>query len=102
MHLGVELELGFLLVLQTVLITAFARFEVEGPVFRRVAKWLVIDAITVILYAIVGHWALVFPALSVLPGSVFHWIWCQRNGIDPLRATPRRKYYALRGWRWPD
>ena len=23
-------------------------------------------------------------------------------GIDPLRATPRRKYYELRGWTWPE
>ena len=101
MHVGVELELGLLLILQTVLITVFARFEVETPIARRLIKWLVIDVITLALYVAIGHWALVFPVVGMLPGMIFHWTWCRRNGIDPLRATPRRRYYALRGWLWP-
>mgnify|MGYP000340709568 FL=1 len=101
MHIGVELELGLLLVLQTILITVFARFEVETPIARRLIKWLVVDVITLALYFSIGHWALVFPIVGMLPGVIFHWTWCRRNGIDPLRATPRRRYYALRGWPWP-
>jgi hypothetical protein len=35
-------------------------------------------------------------------GLVVHLVWCRKNGIDPLRATPRRRYYEMRGWDWPE
>ena len=35
-------------------------------------------------------------------GAAFHYWWCRANGIDPVQALPRRKYYQLRGWSWPD
>jgi hypothetical protein len=33
-------------------------------------------------------------------GIAFHCWWCIKNDIHPLRATPRRRYYELRGWDW--
>lgn len=74
----------------------------ETAPWRKLTKWLVITGGTVGLYALLGHWALAFPtALAVLGGTV-HFVWCRRNGIHPFRATPRRKYYELRGWAWYD
>jgi hypothetical protein len=50
----------------------------------------------------IGHWALLVPALGAAVGVSAHFAWCRRHGIDPVRATPRRRYYELRGWTWPD
>src|SRR5690349_542581 len=92
MNLGIELELGVLLFIQTIFITAFSRFEVENPVFKRIIKWFIIDGITIGLYFLVGHWAVLFPLLGLVPGTIFHFSWCSKNGIDPLRAIPKKKY----------
>jgi hypothetical protein len=35
-------------------------------------------------------------------GTTTHITICKKNGIDPLKATPRRKYYDLRGWKWEE
>ena len=39
---------------------------------------------------------------SVAPGSIVHTVWCKKHSIHPIYATPRRKYYELRGWVWPE
>jgi hypothetical protein len=80
----------------------FGRFEVETPAFRKIIKWLIIDAITVALFFGIGHWATIFPLIGMVPGTIYHFIWCKKNGINPLKATPRKKYYELRGWKWED
>ena len=59
-------------------------------------------ALTLGLYRVVGHWALAVPVGMGIAGSTFHILWCRRNGIDPLTAMPRRRYYELRGWRWRE
>lgn len=100
MTLGVELELAVLLIIQLVFISAFAKFEIETPLWKKLIKWLIIDGITLGLYFIIGHWASLFPIISLIPGTIYHFIWCKKNGIDPLRATPRKKYYELRNWKW--
>lgn len=100
--MGIELELGELLVIQLLASQFFARFEVEAPVFRKVIKWLIIHGITVGLYFAVHHWAVIFPIVALIPGSIYHFNWCKKNGIDPLRGTPRRKYFELRGWKWEE
>ena len=46
--------------------------------------------------------AIALPVALGGAGLTFHFVWCQRNGIHPLRATPRRRYYQLRGWTWPE
>ena len=99
--MGVELELAVLLALSVLGQSVFARFEIETPPIRKIVKWFTMAAITLGLYRIVGHWALLVPGVMGAAGTTFHFIWCRRNGIDPIRATPVRKYYQLRGWKWP-
>ena len=100
--MGVELELGVLLIVQTVLITAFAKFEIETPFIRKILKWFIIDGITIGLFYFIGHWAMAFPFVGIVPGTIYHFTWCRKNGIDPFKATPRKKYYQLRRWNLND
>ena len=98
--MGVELELGVLLAVAIVGQSTFAVFEVETPAWRKVLKWTLVSVLTLLIYARGGHWALLVPAVGGLLGAGFHLWWCRRQGIHPLRATPRRRYYQLRGWTW--
>ena len=100
--MGLELELVVLLVISVVGQSAFAVFEVETPVWRKILKWSIVIGGTVGLYAAVGHWSLAFPLAAGTAGIVFHFVWCHRHEIDPFRATPRRRYYELRGWTWVE
>ncbi len=100
--MGIELELFVLLAFAIVGPGVFARFEIETPVWRKILKWTVIVAATLGVYALVGHWALALPLGAGVAGTTVHFIWCRRNGIDAIRATPSRRYYELRGWRWPE
>lgn len=100
--MGIAWELAALLLLQTFFISAFARFEVETPLVKKLLKWLILDGITIGLFYAFGHWAIIFPFIALIPGTVYHFIWCKKNGIDPLQATPRKKYYTLRGWKWEE
>lgn len=100
--MGIEIELSELLIVQLLASNLFGRFEIETPALRKIIKWLIIDALTVGLYFWVGHWAAIFPLIGILPGTIFHFIWCKKNGIDPFKATPKKKYYELRGWKWVE
>ncbi len=102
MNYGIEIELLELLVLQLFAFVLFGRFEIETPAARRIIKWLIIYGITICIYYWVEHWAAIIPVLATIPGSIYHVIWCKKNGIDPLKATPRKKYYQLRGWKWEE
>lgn len=97
-----EIELIELMVIQLLASNFFGRFEVETPAFRKIIKWLIIDGITIGLYYWFYHWALIFPVVAMIPGTIYHFTWCKKNGIDPLKATPRKKYYELRGWKWGE
>ena len=99
--MGIELELAVLFIAQTLGYGIFDPFEVETPAWRKITKWLVLGLITVVVYRWAGHWALVVPFIGAVIGGTFHFGWCRKNGIHPIRATPRRKYYKLRGWEWP-
>ena len=99
--MGVELELSVLLAFAIVGQSSFARFEIETPATRKIVKWSTMVLVTVALSRWVGHWALLFPLGMGVLGSTFHVLWCRRNGINPLTAAPRRRYYELRGWTWP-
>jgi hypothetical protein len=100
--MGVELELAVLLAFAIVGQSTFARFEIETPAIRKIVKWFAMAGLTLLVYRFSGHWALLLPVVMGAAGTTFHFVWCRRNGIDPLRATPTRKYYELRGWAWPD
>ncbi len=100
--MGIELELAVLLAIAVLGPSILARFEAETPAWRKVLKWSLVTAGTVGLYRVVGHWALVVPLGLGALGLSLHFWWCRRHGIHPLQATPRRRYYELRGWSWPD
>ena len=95
---GIELELFILLLLSNLGQTLFAKFEIETPRWRKVRKWTFLHGVTIGLYFLVGHWALIFPLLALGAGCIVHAIWCRKNQIDPWHATPRERYYELRGW----
>lgn len=97
-----QLELLVLLLLVIVGTSVFAVFEVETAAWRKVLKWSLVVGLTWAAHLRVGHAALAIPLGLGLAGLTFHWAWCRKHGIHPLRATPRRRYYELRGWRWPD
>jgi len=96
------LELSVLLAVSVIGQSFFAPFELETPTWRKVLKWAIVIALTLGLRAVAGHWALLVPVLGGIAGVTGHTLWCRRHGIDPLRATPRRKYYELRGWTWVE
>lgn len=100
--MGIELELLVLLGVSIVGTSVFAPFEVETAAWRKVVKWVVVSGATLALYGWVGHRALAVPLVLGAVGLAFHFWWCRRNGIHAFRATPRRRYYELRGWDWPD
>ena len=45
--MGIELELGVLLLVQLLASALFAHFEVGTPAWRRILKWLILDGVTV-------------------------------------------------------
>jgi hypothetical protein len=96
------LALAVLFVLIIVGTSTFAVFEVETPPWRKATKWGLVLVLTLLAQRRFGSIAVALPVILGLAGLTFHFIWCRRNGIHPLKATPRRKYYALRGWQFPD
>lgn len=100
--MGVELELLLLLVIAVLGCGIFARFEIETPAWRKILKWAIVIVGTLGLYALVGHWSLILPLGAAAAGTSVHFVWCRRHAIHPLRATPHRRYYELRGWKWPE
>ncbi len=100
--MGVELELYVLVAILILGSSVFAVFEVETAGWRKALKWLIISVATIGLYYAVGHVALALPIGLAALGTLFHTWWCRRHGIHPIHATPRRKYYELRGWSWPE
>lgn len=96
------LELAVLLGLVVVGASGFAVFEVETPPWRKMLKWGFVIGATLLLARAVGHWSLLLPVGAGLAGTAFHIAWCRRNGIHPVYATPRRRYYELRGWAWKE
>ena len=99
---GIELELAVLLSVLVVGASVFAAFEIETAAWRKMLKWSVMIGLTLALTRPFGHWALAVPIAFGALGLAFHAYWCGKHGIQPLRATPRRKYYELRGWSWPE
>jgi len=100
--MDLALDLSVLLAIAVLGPALFAVFEVETPAWRKILKWAAVIGLTLALRTLLGHGALVLPALLAAGGMTAHFVWCRRHGIDPIRATPRRRYYELRGWTWPD
>lgn len=100
--MGIELEWFSLLVLHVLGTSIFGRFEAETPWWRLTLKWAIIVSLTYVVYRFYGHWAMLVIVIPAFLGSAVHFTWCKKNGIHPLTAAPRRKYYELRGWAWID
>lgn len=100
--MGIELEWFSLFALHALGTSIFGVFECETPWWRLTLKWGIVGGLTYLLFGWFGHWALLAILVPGLGGSMFHFIWCRKHGIHPLRATPRRQYYELRGWAWPE
>ena len=56
-----------MLVIQLLASALFGHFEVETPAWQKILKWLILDGITIGLYFLIGHFALLFP---IIIGSV--------------------------------
>lgn len=96
------LELAVLLGMIILGTGTFAVFEGETQAWRKIFKWSTVTAATLGASHWIGHAAIAIPVALGLMGLAFHFWWCRTNGIHPIHATPRRKYYALRGWTWPE
>lgn len=101
-NLGIEFELSVLLGLAVLGAEIFAPFEVETPVWKKILKWSITIVLTLGLFPYIGHWAAAVALGLGLLGLGFHFAWCAKNEIHPIRATPRRRYYELRGWEWHE
>ncbi len=99
---GVELEWAALFVVAALGASLFDRFEIETPAWKKLLRWALAAGVTIGAYQFVGRWALAVLAAFAILGWSVHFIWCARNRIHPLTAEPRRRYYELRGWRWPE
>ena len=96
------IDLAVLLAIAVLGQSTFAVFEVETPAWRKILKWSIVIGLTLALGQAVGHWSLLLPLAGGVAGVIGHTIWCRRHGIDPWHATPRRRYYELRGWTWQE
>ncbi len=98
----ISLELSVLLLIQLLAHTFFVQFEIGAHPLKRIMKWLVIDGVTIGLYFLVGHYALIFPLATMLIALTIHLVVCRKWWVDPFRATPKKKYYEMRGWKWEE
>lgn len=87
----------------TIGIAIFGRFELESPWWRHTMKWTLILGIVYWVATAFSVSAALWTILGLaIAGIVFHVAWCKRNGIHPLKATPRKKYWNIRGWNWDE
>lgn len=100
--MGFEIELALLLGLHIIGTAVFGRFEAETSAWRKIFKWTILTGLTFAVYQFSGHWALFVPLFGVGSGLIFHFYWASKNQIHPINATPRRRYYELRGWQWSE
>lgn len=97
-----ETILIVLLGIQLFASTTFAKFEIETPLLRKLIKWLIIDGATIGLFYVIGYYSILLPVVMIGIGTTYHVIWCKKNGIHPLKATPKKRYYELRCWKWEE
>ncbi|MEI3612731.1 hypothetical protein [Pseudogracilibacillus sp. SO30301A] len=100
--MGFELELFILLIAHILGTSIFGKFETETAWWRLSLKWFIVIGLTYVLYQFIDHLAIIFVLLCTLGGIIFHFIWCRKHNIDPVSATPRKKYYELRGWTYKE
>jgi hypothetical protein len=98
-----ETLLIVLFVIHLVGISVFKKFAAETAWWRMVLKWLVVGGIMYMLFTLYGIvTAIIFISSISVVGLVLHFVWCARHAIHPIKATPRKRYYELRGWTWTE
>ena len=98
-----ETELLALFIFHSLGVAVFGRFESETPWWRLVIKWAVMLGLTWWLSVSFGTAVALSVMAALLVASLtFHFVWCKRHGIHPISATPRKRYYELRGWDWKE
>jgi hypothetical protein len=81
----------------------FGHFEQETPKWRRVTKVFLFTGFAVLLSALFGRAGFYgLLGLSAILILVVHGWWLPKNGIHPLTAEPKDRYYKFRGWKMPD
>jgi hypothetical protein len=77
----------------------FGHFEERTPKWRRVAKFVLVTGLAVLVAATAGRvWFFALLGLATAAFIVIHAWWLPRHGINGWTAEPKEKYYALRGW----
>ncbi len=102
--ISMPIVLLVLLAIQILRTSILGRFEIETPIWKRLLKWIVMYGVTITVafcFAL-GLWPLVFPVGWTVLDTVRHLVFCRREGIHPIYATPRKKLYELKGWEWPE
>jgi hypothetical protein len=96
-------ELLALFAFHTLGVAVFGKFESETAWWRLTLKWIALFGITYWLANSFGHGvALTAILLLMIAGLGFHFWWCAKHKIHPVQATPRKKYFELRGWEWKE
>jgi hypothetical protein len=81
----------------------FGKFQTEAPWWQMFFKWMIILGLAYALFTYFGEIVtLVTFGILLLLSIIIHVTWCLKKGIHPLKATPGKKYYALRGWNWKE
>jgi len=98
-----EKELLAILALNVFGFAFFGKFESETPWWRPIIKWSFLVSIVWTVAYYFGHTVALFFILGMtILSLVVHFAWCYKKGIHPVNATPRRKYFELRGWTWRE
>ena len=80
----------------------FGHFEEVTPKWRRISKFLIFVAITILITATIGRlWFYVMLGCSAVAVLVIHGWWLPKHGINGWTGEPKEKYYELRGWKLP-
>jgi hypothetical protein len=81
----------------------FGKFEAESPWWRAILKWSIIMGIIYGVSAAFGAGVTMYVLIGLFVVSlIVHFTWCHMHGIHPIQATPRKKYFELRGWTWRE
>ena len=81
----------------------FWHFDPFMPLWRRALKFILIVSVAAAIDRFFGRTALLAVGGVGLAAFVYvHGIWLPRHGVNGWTGEPRAKYFALRGWEWPE
>jgi hypothetical protein len=94
------LHLGLALVIWLTGFALFGRFIV--PRWKVGGKLIFYLAVTALLSAWLGNWALIWIVGHPGLGVAGHIWWCRQHGINWITCQPRDRYMELRPWAAAD